>query len=125
MPRNMSFAFTTPQFQARTKTVTRRFGWKWVRPGTPLMGVEKAMGLKRGETVVRLGPIEVTDAWRERADAILSYSDPKAECAREGFPELDPEQFLDMLLKANGKKPGDMLTRIAFRYVDRSPALPN
>lgn len=28
MARNISFALTTPQFIARTKTVTRRMGWR-------------------------------------------------------------------------------------------------
>lgn len=52
MPRNISFALTTPQFRARTKWVTRRLGWLFLKPGDTLMGVEKGMGLKiNGETV--------------------------------------------------------------------------
>ena len=48
MARNMSFALTTEQFKARTKTVTRRFGWWFLKPGDVVRGVEKAMGLKPG-----------------------------------------------------------------------------
>ena len=33
MPRNMSFSMTTGPFRARTKTVTRRFGWWFLKPG--------------------------------------------------------------------------------------------
>lgn len=31
--RNMSFALTTKQIINRTKTITRRFGWWFLRPG--------------------------------------------------------------------------------------------
>ena len=34
--RNISFALTTPQFKARTKTVTRRKGWLMLQPGDPV-----------------------------------------------------------------------------------------
>jgi len=62
MPRNMSFAMTTEQFIARTKTVTRRFGWWFLREGDIVCGVEKAMGLKRGEQIKRLGLTGVSSA---------------------------------------------------------------
>ena len=47
MPRNMSFAMTTEQIRARTKTVTRRFGWWFLKAGDQVWAVEKAMGLKK------------------------------------------------------------------------------
>ena len=59
MPRNMSFAMTTDQFRNRTKDVTRRFGWWFLKPGDLVMGVEKAMGLQKGQQIVRLGLIEI------------------------------------------------------------------
>ena len=44
MPRLMSFSMTTPQVRARTKTVTRRLGWRFLKPGVVLWAVEKAQG---------------------------------------------------------------------------------
>ena len=57
MPRNMSFALTTEQFLNRTKTVTRRKGWRFLKPGDVVMGCKKCMGLKPGEQLERLGLI--------------------------------------------------------------------
>lgn len=47
MPRNMSFAMTTDQIREQSKTVTRRFGWWFLKSGDVVCGVEKAMGLKK------------------------------------------------------------------------------
>ena len=46
--RLMSFALTTRQFLAHEKTVTRRLGWEFLKPGDRVCGVEKGMGLKKG-----------------------------------------------------------------------------
>jgi len=59
---------TKPQILARTKTVTRRVGWKHLKVGDLLQGVEKGMGLKAGETIKRLAVIRVTDVRQERLD---------------------------------------------------------
>lgn len=115
--RNISFAMTTPQFRARTKTVTRRNGWLNLKPGQHLMGVEKAMGLKRGEAMVRLGPIEIINVRREPLLAILDEPDG---CSREGFPEWNdnPQMFVDFYCDANGNDAREDITRIEFRYLD-------
>ena len=47
--RNISFMLTKDQVRNRHKTVTRRLGWRRLKPGDVLRGVEKAMGLKAGE----------------------------------------------------------------------------
>ena len=70
MPRNMSFAMTKPQFLNRTKTVTRRLGWGFLKPGDVVMGVEKAMGLKKGEKVRKLGLIRIVSIRSEPLSAI-------------------------------------------------------
>jgi len=49
--RNMSFAMTTKQVRNQTKTVTRRFGWWFLKAGDIVQPVEKAMGLKKGEKI--------------------------------------------------------------------------
>ena len=48
MARNISFFLTKRQFLDRSKDVTRRLGWNWVKPGDVLCGIEKGQGLKRG-----------------------------------------------------------------------------
>lgn len=110
MPRMMSFSMTTPQFLDGTKDVTRRLGWWGLRPGTILMAVEKGMGLRKGQKVRRLGLIEVVSARGERLDAMTGK-----ECAREGFPEMTPAQFVRMFCRANRCDFATMVNRIEFR----------
>lgn len=110
MPRMMSFSMTTRQFLAGTKDVTRRLGWWDLRPGTVLMAVEKAMGLRRGEKVRRMGLIEVVSARGERLDGITSE-----DCIREGFPDLSPGKFVTMFCRANRCDFATMVNRIEFR----------
>lgn len=64
MARNISFALTTEQFRNRTKTVTRRAGWKFLKAGDILNGCVKCMGLRPGEKIERLGQIRVVDVRR-------------------------------------------------------------
>lgn len=69
--RNMSFALTTDQVRQQTKTVTRRLGWKTLKPDTLIQPVVKGMGLKKGETVERIGgPIRVLNVRREPLNII-------------------------------------------------------
>lgn len=44
MPRNMSFSLTTQQMRDRTKTVTRRKGWEFLRTGDIVNACVKCMG---------------------------------------------------------------------------------
>lgn len=110
--RNMSFALTTEQYRNRTKTVTRRLGWKNLKPGEKFMGVEKGMGLKKGEKVKRLHASECVANWQTR----LGLMDQE-ECVREGFPHLTPEQFVDMFCKHNGCRPDTYVNRIEFKHL--------
>lgn len=113
--KRMSFALTTPQFKARTKDVTRRLGWEDVRPGQVIMGIEKGMGLKKGEKQVELGKIEVVSAWREQLQSVEKW--PANETVREGFPEMTAQQFIDMFCRHNGVQPTNVITRIEFKYL--------
>jgi len=112
MPRMMSFSATTRQIRDRTKTVTRRDGWDFLLPGDRLVAVEKAMGLKRGEKVVRLDLIEVVSVGREPLEAIT-----QEDVVREGFPDWTPEQFCALYRRINPRPKGDP-NRIEFRYLD-------
>jgi hypothetical protein len=115
--RHMSFALTTPQFIARTKTVTRRLGWESLMPGDVVMGVEKGQGLKKGEKVRRLGAIRIKDVRGEQLDAIT-----QDDVIKEGFPEMTPNEFVDMFCRANRVWPRIVVTRIEFEYVGETTA---
>jgi hypothetical protein len=116
MPRNMSFAMTTPQFLARSKTVTRRFGWRFVKPGDVVCGVEKSRGLKRGEKIKRLGLIRIVSTRREPLGAITV-----AEMAPEGMSDTAPDDFVARLCRHYGVAPGTPVNRIEFEYLDLAP----
>jgi hypothetical protein len=116
--RNMSFALTTPQVLARTKTVTRRTGWTFLKPGDLIQAVEKGMGLKKGETVRRLAVLRVESVSRWPLREGLT----KADVAREGFPDMSHDAFTDMFCRTHkGCTPDTIVTRIAFRYERVAP----
>lgn len=113
--RNISFALTTDQVRNRTKTVTRRLGWKTLKPGTLLQPVVKGQGLKKGERVEKIGgPIQVVSVRRERLDAIEF-----ADVRREGFTRMGTLDFVEFFCRTHRCKPSTVVTRIEFRYVDR------
>lgn len=114
MARNMSFFHTTPQFLAQTKDITRRLGWLSLKPGDILNACEKCQGLKKGQKIVKLGPIEIVSVRRERLNRIT-----QSDVIREGFPEMTPVEFIDFFCKAMGVTPRQMVTRIVFRYIER------
>jgi hypothetical protein len=112
--RRISFALTTEQVLAQTKTVTRRFGWVTLKPGDILQPIRKGMGLKKGEKQELLGcPIEVVSCRTERIDAIRSD-----DVAREGFPDWSPCDFVDFLCSHHQVKRSAIVNRIEFRYVE-------
>ena len=113
MPRNMSFAMTTQQIIDRRKWVTRRFGWWFLKPGDTVNAVEKAMGLQKGEKVVRLCQIKIIDVRREPLNAITQL-----DCILEGFPQMKPDEFVEMLVKHYRCDPAKVCNRIEFDYVD-------
>lgn len=110
--RNMSFSMTTEQVRNRTKTVTRRFGWWSLKPGTKLWAVEKAQGLKKGEKVVRICQIKVVSVRRE-----VLWKMAQGDSAKEGFPQLMPGQFLAMFCHYSGKPSDAIVNRIEFKYI--------
>ena len=122
--RNISFMLTQQQVRDRTKTVTRRVGWEKLKNGELLCGVEKGMGLKAGETVLRLATIQVLTARREPLRAMiddLEYG--MAECIKEGFGEHPtlrlPHAFVEFFCRSHrGCTPDTTLTRIEFGYVE-------
>lgn len=110
--RNMSFAMTTNQVKARTKTVTRRFGWWFLKPGDVVRGVEKAMGLKKGEKIKPLAVIRIISTRSEPLDAIT-----QSDVINEGFPDWTPDQFVQMLVDHYKIDPTKEVNRIEFEYI--------
>ena len=113
MPRNMSFAMTTEQVKNRTKDVTRRFGWEFLKPGDKVWAVKKAMGLKKGEKVERLTLIEIVSITSEPLNHIT-----QDDVIREGFPEWAPWQFINFLVKHYKCERTKPVNRIEFKYLD-------
>ena len=112
MPRIISFSKTIEAFRERRKTVTRRIGWTNLKPDTFLNAVEKAQGLKKGEKMKWLGGIIVKDIRREPLADLLTDPDyGKAEMIKEGFPGMNPREFIKLFPEG-----ADMVTRIEFEY---------
>ena len=116
---NMSFMLTEAQVAARTKDVTRRIGWRRLRPGDSLRPVRKCQGLRKGEQVQRIGSssLVVLQVARERLRRLLDdFEYGRREVDREGFPDQTVQWFVDMFCRANGCTPDTEVTRIEFRY---------
>lgn len=101
MPKMMSFRLTIPQMRDQSKTLTTRMPetWKTLMPGTKLWAVEQVMGLKKGDKVTRIGIIRVTRVCIEPLDQMTNN-----DCVLEGFPEMVPAQFIQMLSEHYGYK---------------------
>jgi hypothetical protein len=117
MPRNMSFALTKEQVRNRTKTVTRRFGWWFLKRHDQVNAVEKSMGLKKGEQIIQLAEIRILSTRGEPLSAITPE-----DCIKEGFPELTPNEFVEMILKHYNIRYRDArCNRIEFEYIEDEP----
>jgi hypothetical protein len=111
--RNISCSLTADQVLNRTKTVTRRKGWKFLKAGDRLQVVRKAMGLKKGEHPENLAVVEVVSVRREPLDAI-----EHADVAREGFPGMSRLEFLLFFCNHMGGPCDQPVTRIEWKYID-------
>lgn len=122
MPRNISFALTAEQIRNRTKTVTRRLGWKHLKAGDVLNACVKCMGLRPGEKIERLGQIRVVSVRQERLSAMLSDLEYGfSETEREGFPKGHakhwPSEFVAMFCNSMKCDEHAQVTRIEFEYI--------
>lgn len=97
---------------ARRKSVTRRLGWWFLRPGDVVMAVEKTMGLKKGEHMKKIYPIEIVSVRTEPLTEITPD-----DLILEGFPEMIVSQFVEMFCATHkGCTPETLVNRIEFRY---------
>lgn len=119
MSRLMSVAFTEQAVVERRKTVTRRKGWTFLKPGDRLTLCRKVMGRKAGEPLVRLAEVEVVGVNREPLD----HCRRAGEIEAEGFPGMLPGEFMTrFFITAQGIQPDDRVTRIEWRYLDEDGA---
>lgn len=118
MPRNMSFALTTKQAREKTKTVTRRLGWWFLKPGDIVQQVERGMGLKKGEKIKRIHLIRIVSTRGEPLEAMFcNVGYGLLECQKEGFSDKNPEWFVRMFARHNKCRIGTEVNRIEFEYV--------
>ena len=110
--RNMSFMLTTKQFINKTKTVTRRNGWKHIKIGDFIQGCEKCQGLKKGEKINKLSTIQIL-----KTEFVPLNTITKSDCIKEGFPDMTPAEFVAFYCKHNKCKPTDLVNRIEFVHV--------
>lgn len=112
----MSVSLTEDAVVARQKTVTRRKGWTFLKPGDRLTLCRKVMGRKAGEPLVRLAEVEVVSVSREQLDAVHLQA---GDVQREGFPDhWDAIDFEAFFREHMGGASDQVVTRIEWRYLD-------
>jgi len=114
--RNMSVAYTTEQIENESKTITRRNGWWFLKPGDIVMTCKKCMGFKKGEKIQKIKPIRIISTRKERLSDIT-----QDDVVKEGFPDMSVDEFIDMYKKIGHYKyvnPDSIpVNRIEFCYV--------
>lgn len=112
MSRLMSVSLTEAAVRDRSKTVTRRLGWVFAKPGDRLTLCRKVMGRSAGEPLVRIAEVEIVDVRREPLFDITPE-----DVAREGFPGWTPDQFMSFFRDGLNAGPMTVVTRIEWRYL--------
>lgn len=112
MPRLMSVALTEEAVRERRKTVTRRLGWKFLKPGDRLILCPKTRGVSKADRE-ELAEVEVVDARREPLRNITDE-----DVRLEGF-EWQREYFMLFFMEhMRLTSPNTEVTRIEWRYLD-------
>lgn len=122
---NISFSMTTAQVEQSfaggevLKDVTRRNGWRKLKPGQILNACEKCQGIKAGQKVRVLGQIEVVSVRQEMlAELLKPGAYGQEEVRREGFKMWSPRIFVDFFLAGHkGVSLYTPITRIEFKYL--------
>ena len=117
--RNMSFFKTIEQIRKGTKTVTRRLGWTFLKPGHQVMAVVKCQGLRKGDKIEKIRPLLITKVSREYLNNITDE-----EVRKEGFGNIvdtgylsGRSYFIRMFSLMNKCKRDEIVTRIEFEYI--------
>jgi hypothetical protein len=116
--RNMSFFKTVDQIKRHQKFVTRRIGWKFLKPGDIVQACVKCQGLKKGEKIKKIAVIKIINTWFEPLDILIADSDYGFdEMVKEGFPGMVVPAFIKMFCEMNCCKPSTNINRIEFIYI--------
>jgi len=131
MPRLMSVALTEDAVRERRKTVTRRLGWRFLKPGDRLTLCRKVMGRFHRqadgtlEPLVRIAEVEVVSVRRERLwdithdEVIREAVDPAlfdAHYYSDGQPTA--AAWVAWFCEQMRCEPDVEVTRIEWRYPD-------
>ena len=119
--RYMSFSLTSAQILDRSKTVTRRVGWRFLERGDLVQAVEKSRGRQKGEPIRRLAVLRVVDVRVEPLARLTSdarYAED--ELPREGFPCWSAAEFVETFRVTHKlRSASDEVTRIEFEYAEQ------
>jgi hypothetical protein len=112
----MSVSLTEQAVVQRRKTVTRRLGWKFLKPGDTLTLCRKVQGRKPDEPLVRLAEVQVLSVRRE---PLWDITD--GEVRLEGFNiegvDRAAAAFVGFFCRQMGCTPDTEVTRIEWRYL--------
>ena len=132
MARLMSVSLTEQAVVDRTKTVTRRLGWRFLKAGDRLTLCRKVMGRRQADgtvdPLVRLAEVEVVDVRREHLWAITDGDIARESVDPDLFDEWwsngqpTPTAWVQWFCEAMGCRPDDEVTRIEWRYLAADPA---
>jgi hypothetical protein len=107
----MSVALTAPAVRNRTKTQTRRVGWRRLEVGHQLALCPKYRGVRRADREL-ITIVDVLSVRREPLSAIAA-----ADVIAEGFPDLPPAEFVEFFCRTHrGVTPASEITRIEWAY---------
>ena len=126
----MSVSKTTEAVRSRKKTVTRRLGWQFLKPGDHLTLCKKVQGRKKGEPLERIAEVEVISVRREPLLAITDEDVAKEAVPTDCFEMLEEQEdgtwqpptheWVRWFSEELGLDPShyyeQMVTRIEWRY---------
>lgn len=117
----MSVSHTEAAVVARTKTVTRRLGWRFLKPGDHVTLCRKVMGRRKGEPLVRLADVEIVSVRREPLSA-MTFEDVEREGGDylplvQDAGETLQETFARWFAEAFRVSVDTEVTRVEWRYL--------
>ena len=115
----MSVSLTEQAVRERRKTVTRRLGWKFLKPGDRLTLCRKVMGRKNGEPLVRLCDVEVVSVRREPISHITAEDIEREGVDPDILIDQSPEGWIEWFCREMRLLHWTSeITRIEWRYLD-------
>ena len=124
MSRLMSVSHTEQAVVERRKTVTRRLGWRMLKPGDTLTLCRKVQGRRRKdgtvEPLVRLAEVEVVSIRREALIAMTDDDVPREGVPVEqwgAYPGRGKWAWVEWFCDTMSVLPETEITRIEWRYL--------